>query len=166
MWRIHGATHYNIPHLPNMVARRDLCAAVRFPVNIYSGSVANEDWALKQWIEQQGYRCVNAPVYVKHYSNPNHKETWFGASLRLSKVESFKSLLIRSALAFPQGVYTALISGNARLIGYWVQRRFKNLYGYLHYARYFDLKRGKQTAHAFHCITLQSIYVEKEKLCV
>jgi glycosyltransferase involved in cell wall biosynthesis len=144
MYRIRRAENYNITHLPNMIAKREVLLDIVFPLNISSGSVANEDVVLKRYVEKKGYMCVVAPVFVKHYSWPpliDRKTFWYGASARLSGVVGFRGLLLRVVFSVPQGLYAALASGEARVLPYWVKFRFQVLYGFLHYSKYYNLKR-------------------------
>lgn len=144
MWKLRRAESYDIAHLPNMIARKDALVDVEFPKAILGGSVANEDYSIRDWIRHKGFRVVNAPVFVKHYTYPaliGRKTFWYGASGRVSKYVSLKSLLLRCIFAFPQSVYAALASGNARVIPYWLKFRFQVLYGFLNYKKYFKMER-------------------------
>lgn len=144
MWKLRRAETYDIAHLPNMIARKDALVDVEFPKAILGGSVANEDYSIRDWIRKKGFRVVNAPVFVKHYTFPpllDRKTYWYGASGRVSKYVSLKSLLLRCIFAFPQSVYAALASGNARVIPYWLKFRFQVLYGFLNYKKYFKMER-------------------------
>lgn len=144
MWRLRRAESYDIAHLPNMIARKDVLQDIDFPAYIKLGSVANEDYTIKDWIKGKGFRVVNAPVFVKHYTYPpllNRKTYWYGASGRVSKYVSLKSIVLRFAFAFPQGLWACLCSRNARVLPYWVKFRFQVLYGFLFYHKYFKMER-------------------------
>jgi glycosyltransferase involved in cell wall biosynthesis len=144
MWKLRRAESYDIAHLPNMIARKDALVDVEFPEAILGGSVANEDYSIRDWIRKKGFRVVNAPVFVKHYTFPpllDRKTFWYGASGRVSKYVSLKSLLLRCVFAFPQSVYAAFCSRNARVIPYWLKFRFQVLYGFLNYRRFYKMER-------------------------
>jgi len=145
MWKLRDASGYNITHLPNMVARRDILEDFEYPKAFDNASVANEDIAIKRWIESKGFKCVNAPVFSSHYSYPtliDHKTFWYGASARLGKLVSMKSIILRCVLSVPQAIYAGLASKNARVIPYWIKFRFQVMYGYLHPTKYYNLKRN------------------------
>jgi glycosyltransferase involved in cell wall biosynthesis len=144
MWKLRRPESYDIAHLPNMIARKDALADLEFPVWITKGSVANEDYSIKECIQKKGLKVVNVPVFVKHFTCPpliDRKTFWYGASGRVSHYVSFKSILLRFALSFPQAIYAGFSSGDARVIPYWVKFRFQVLYGFLNYNRYFNMER-------------------------
>lgn len=144
MWRIRRGETYNLAHLPDMVALREVIADIKFNPWLQSGSVANEDYAIKGWIEKKGYRCVTAPVKVAHYSYPpmiDTKTYWYGASSRCTRLVSFKNLMFRLALCVPQAIVVGLLQRNPRLITYWVRFRLQSLFGWLHWKKYVYLNR-------------------------
>lgn len=144
MYRIRRPETYNIPHLSNMVAKKDVLKDIVFPQGLRSANVANEDWLIKRWIEAKGFRCVTVPVHSKHYSYPpqsGEKAFWYGASVRFSKITPLRNIVLRFALSFPQGVFSALCSQNPRVIPYWVKFKLNNLRGFLNYTEFYDFKR-------------------------
>ena len=144
MWKLRKAESYDIAHLPNMIARKEVLCDIDFPGYIKLGSVANEDYTIKEWIKAKGYSVVNVPVFVKHFTYPpllGRKTFWYGASGRVSKYVSFKSILLRCVFSFPQALFAGLVSGNARVIPYWIRFRFEVLYGFLNYSKYFKMER-------------------------
>ena len=144
MWKFRDASSYNITHLPNMIARKDVLEDFEYPKVFNGASVANEDIAIKNWIEYKGFKCVNAPVFSAHYSYPtliDHKTFWYGAGARLSHLTSPRSIVFRYLLSIPQAIFAGLMSRNALVIPYWITFRFQVLYGYLHYDKYFDFTR-------------------------
>lgn len=146
MWKIRKAESYDIAHLPNMIARKDLLIDVEFPNAILAGSVANEDYSIKLWIQKKGFKVVNVPVFSAHYTYPsliNRKTFWYGASGRVSGYVGFKSILLRCILSIPQGVFAALASRNARVLPYWVKFRFQVLYGFLNFSKFYRMERKK-----------------------
>jgi len=146
MFKIRPAISYtSVFRLPNAVFLTDAVKDIQFSNWLKVGSVANEDYEIKKWILKKGYKIVSAPVFSKHYSNPpliNNKTFWFGASMRLTKILSFKDLIFRTAFSLPQAIVTSFISNNARLVPYWVKYRFQILNGYLNWQKYFDFKRS------------------------
>jgi len=145
MFKIRPATSYtSVFRLPNVIFLTEAVKDIQFSSWLKVGSVANEDYEIKKWMLKKGYKIVAAPVFSKHYSNPpiiDNKTFWFGASMRLTKIWSFKDLIFRTLFSLPQAIVTSFISNNARLVPYWVKYRLQILYGYLHYDRYFDFKR-------------------------
>jgi len=150
MYKFRNPCTYHIPFLPNMIARKDLLQDIQFPAMMKLGSVAGEDYEIMRWIQKKGFICKCAPVYCKHYTYPEllgKKTFWGGASRRLVSYHDWHGLLglLRGVLlSFPQATFTSLASKNARLIPYWTRFRFEELYGFLHWNKYFDLKRGAQ----------------------
>ena len=145
MFKFRNPCAYHIPHLANMIARKDLLEDIVFPAQMKLGAVAGEDYWIMRWIEQKGFICKNVPVYCKHYSYPSPlgtKAFWGGASVRLLKRKKLHHLIRQVLLSFPQGVFTASISRNPYVIPYWVRYRFEELYGFLHWDKYFSLKRA------------------------
>lgn len=146
MYKFRGPTHYHIPFLSNMIARRDILENIEFPLCYKLGSVAGEDWFLMHWIEQQGFKCVIAPVYCEHYSYPpliNCKTYWGGASTRLSGqgMKGLLSILLRFFFGIPQGIFTALVSHDSKLLTYRLRHKWQEIYGFLHWHKYFNLRR-------------------------
>ena len=141
-WR-HPST-YNLIVLGDMICRRDLVQNIPFPDSYLRGAVAGEDYYIKGYIEKQGYKTLTAPVYVKHYCNPpplGLKTYWGGASTRLSNRWGLVQILKSIGLAFPQALYVASQSGNPNVIPFWLRFRFETLVGWLHWDRYYNLRR-------------------------
>ena len=145
MFKIRPATSYtSVFRLPNVIFLTEAIKDIQFSSWLKAGSVANEDYEIKNWVLKKGYKIVSAPVFSKHYSSPpliDNKTFWFGASMRLTKIWSFKDLIFRTAFSLPQAIVTAIISNNARLVTYWIRYRFQILVGYLNWNKYFDFKR-------------------------
>jgi len=132
MYKLKPPTLRRIPFLPNMVARKDLLEDIEFPYWMRSGSVAREDYAIMHWIEKKGFICKCAPVYCDHYTYPSllgTKTFWGGGSLRLedTNMKNFLRLVRGVVLSIPQSIFTSFVSGNARIIPYWLQFRFQEL---------------------------------------
>lgn len=144
MFKFRDPCSYHIPHLPNMVARKDLLEDIKFPKLMKVGAVAGEDYWVMHWIEQQGYVCKTVPIYCEHYTFPallGIKTFWGGASTRLLHRKKLRHMLKQVALSLPQAAFCGVVSGNARVVPYWLRYRMEELYGYLHWNRYFSLKR-------------------------
>ena len=144
MYKIRPSVSYDIPKLPNMIARKDFLENIKFSKAVKSGSIANEDFEIKFWLEKLGYRWKIAPVFSKHFTYPsplNTKTFWQGASIRLTKAIPFKSVFIRFALSVPQAIFVAIVSRNARLIPYWIKFRYQVIYGYLNWKKFYNLQR-------------------------
>jgi hypothetical protein len=127
-----------------MIARKDLLENIRFPKALNGGSVAGEDYYIMSWIEKQGYKCKTAPIYVDHYTFPSLlgiKTFWGGASVRVSHRRQLRFLLKQVCLALPQGMFVSLVSKNPHVIPYWFKFRMQELYGWLHWSKYWNLKR-------------------------
>lgn len=146
MYRFREPTKYHIPHLLNMVSRRSILRNIEYPASICSGSVAGEDYLIMKWIEQQGFRCIVAPVYVKHYSVPSQmkKSSWGGASLRLLKRENIITILSKLILVVPQATLAALVTHEPSVIPYLIEFRSRELYGWLNWHRYVTFERTAQ----------------------
>ncbi len=146
MFKIRPATSYtSVFRLPNSIFRTYAVRDIKFSKWMLAGSVANEDYEIRNWLIKKGYKIVPTPVFSKHYSNPpliNNKTYWFGASIRITKIWSFKDLIFRTLLSPLQGIVTALIMNNARLVPYWIKYRLQILYGYLKWQNYFNFKRS------------------------
>lgn len=144
MFKFKNPCAYHIPHLPNMLARKDLLQDITFPALMKLGAVAGEDYWVMRWIEQKGFTCKCVPIFCKHYTWPpllGKKTFWGGASTRLLKRKKLYHLLRQMLLSFPQGSFAAVVSGNPLVIPYWLRYRFEELYGFLHWHKYFSLKR-------------------------
>lgn len=144
MYKLRSPESYRIPFLPNMIARKDLLEDIEFPSLMKWGSVAREDYAIRNWIENKGFVCKCAPVYCEHYASPpliNVKTFWGGAGLRLEGRNNLLWLLRGVCLSIPQSLFTSYVNRNAHLIPYWIKFRFQELYGFLHWNKYYDLKR-------------------------
>lgn len=146
MYTFREPTSYQLTHLPNMIARKDILEDMYVPKALKGKSFGNDDAWIFHWMkDMKKARIKNAPIRCKHYSYGSMvgtKSFWFGAGARLTGLTKFNSLLLRSFLAFPQGVFAALISGNSRLIPYWVRFRFECMNGFLKWNKYIDLKRN------------------------
>jgi len=143
-YRIRDPCRLHVPYIPNMIARRSLLCDIKFPTSILQGSVANEDYYIMDWIEKKGYICKAVPIYCEHYIWPPQlgcKTFWGGASMRVNGRRGLGRMALRSAMGLPDGLLTALISRDARLIPYRIQFCFEQLYGYLHPQKFYDLKR-------------------------
>lgn len=144
MFKLKSPINYKVFRLPNMIARKDLLENIQFSKAVKSGSVANENFAIGDWIIKKGYQCVVAPIFSKHYSSPpliDLKTYWYGASARITGTLSFTSILYRTMLCGVQAVVTAVLSNNARLVPYWIKFRLQIISGYLNWKKYFDLQR-------------------------
>ena len=145
MLRFRGAEHYRIPHLPDMLARKSLLKDIVIPKQLHGGSIAGEDWLIMQWIEDHGYICKSVPVFVKHYTYPSllHNKTfWGGSTCRRMHRKGLIMVLRQVILSYPQALFCAVLSRNARVIPYWLTFRMEELYGYLHWDKYGHLPRG------------------------
>lgn len=154
MFKFKNPCTYHIPHLPNMVARKDLLEDITFPSLMKIGAVAGEDYCIMNWIEQKGFVCKCVPIFCKHYTYSSLlgiKTFWGGASTRLLKRKKLYHMIRQVLLSFPQGVFTALISGDPYIISYWIRYRFEELYGYLYWNRYFSLKRMFEMKENVNC---------------
>lgn len=135
---------YHIPRLPNMIARKNLLENIQFPESLKYGSTAGEDYYIMQWIEKQGFKCKSVPIYTDHYTFPSLLDTktfWGGASVRISHRRQLRFLLKQVSLALPQGMFVSVMSRNPRIIPYWFKFRMQELYGWLHWNKYWNLKR-------------------------
>lgn len=152
MYRIRDPTSYNITHLPNMIARRDVLTDIHVPEGLKRISFGNDDAWIAHWMRDVKHaRIKNAPIRCKHYTYPaalGTKSFWFGSGARLTRLTKFGSMLLRTALAFPQGCFAGLVSGNARVIPYWTRFRFECMIGWLNWNKYVDLKRIARSASA------------------
>lgn len=146
MYKFRDPTKYNITHLPNMIAKRSILADIAIPKGLQNYSFGNDDAWIYHWMKNvKRARIKNAPVRCKHYSYPKPlgcKSYWFGAGARLTRLTKLRSLLLRTALAFPQSCFAGLVSRNARVIPYWTRFRFECLIGWLRWDKYLELKRG------------------------
>ena len=146
MYKFREPTSYQLTHLPNMIARKDILDDMYVPEELKSKSFGNDDAWILHWMKDiKKARVKNAPIQCKHYcyGGPlGTKSFWCGAGCRLTHLTKFSSVLLRSVLSFPQGVFAALISKNPLLIPYWVRFRFEYLYGFLNWNKYIDLKRN------------------------
>jgi glycosyltransferase involved in cell wall biosynthesis len=146
MWKLKPSSVDSMTHLPNALFRKSAVSKLPVPKLLKSGAVANEDFYIANQIKMRGFHCVTARIISKHYCDPpliDHKTYWYGASARVSKAHGFKSILFRFALGLPQGIISALISRNCKVLPYWVKFRFQVLYGWLHWSRYVHFKRDK-----------------------
>lgn len=144
MYKFRPPWAYHTPFLPNMIARKDLLIDIEFPALMKIGAIAGEDYTIMHWIENKGFTCKCAPIFCEHYTYPSllgTKTFWGGASLRLRKTKGLLHIMRGVLLSIPQACFTSLVSRNARVIPYWTQFRFQELYGYLHWSKYCDLKR-------------------------
>lgn len=143
MFKFKSPTSYRIPHLGNMIARTDLVRDIVFPKIMELGAVAGEDYWIMKWVEEKGYRWVNAPVFCEHYTNPSpsYKARWGGACTRLLRRKKLYHMIRQVVLAFPQGGFAALVSRNPLIIPYWIRFRLSEMEGYLKPYNYFNLKR-------------------------
>lgn len=139
MHHFRDPTKYNIPHLLNMIARKDILKDIKFPSCMMNISMANEDLAIKKWIERKGFKCITVPVFSKHFSYP--KPLWVGASSRFTGYTSIHSILLRLILSIPQAILAGFYSKNPLVIPYWINFRFSVLYGFLYPHKYYDFKR-------------------------
>lgn len=146
MWKLKPSSVDSMTHLPNALFRKSAVENLPVPKLLRSGAVANEDFYIADQIRKRGFRCVTARVISKHYCDPpliDRKTYWYGASARVSKAHGFKAILFRFALGVPQGIVSALISRNCRVLPYWVKFRFQVLYGWLHWQKYVNFKRDR-----------------------
>jgi len=142
MYSFREPTSYNITHLPNMIAQRSVLADIKVPARLKGVSFGNDDAYIVKWMKDKGAKIKNSPVRCKHYtSNLKAKSFWFGSGARLTGLVQLRSILLRTALAFPQGCFAGLLSGNARVIPYWTRFRFECMVGWLNWRKYVDLKR-------------------------
>ena len=148
MYRFRDPTSYKLTHLPNMIARRDILNDMFIPSELKGKSFGNDDAWILHWMKDvKKARVKNSPIRCKHYSyggSLGTKTFWCGAGCRLTGLTKIRSVLVRSVLAFPQGVFAALLSRNARVILYWVRFRFEYMVGFLKWSKYIDLKRKKK----------------------
>ena len=115
-------SRYNLIVLGDMLCRREVVANISFPASYRCGAVAGEDYYIKNFIEQQGFKTFTAPVYVEHYCNPpplGLKTYWAGASTRLSYRWGLPKILRAIGLSLPQALYVASQSGNPNVIPFW-----------------------------------------------
>lgn len=145
MFKLKPAASYKVFRLPNCIFKTNVVKDIQFCAGLKYGSVANEDYAIRDWILKKGYKNVIAPVFSKHYSNPpliDSKTFWFGASSRITKQWSFKDFVFRTFFSIPQSMIISLVSHNALLIPYWIKYRFQIMNGYLNWNKYFNYKRN------------------------
>ena len=143
MYRIRDPTSYRVTHLPNMIAKKDALADIKFPSKLKSVSFGNDDAWIMHWMRDVKHlRVKTAPIRCKHYSyRLDLKPFWFGAGTRLTGMTKLRSLATRVALSFPQACYAGLVSKTARVVPYWTRFRFQCLIGWLQWNKYLDLKR-------------------------
>jgi glycosyltransferase involved in cell wall biosynthesis len=144
MYSFRRAESYRIPHLPDMVSRKSILRDILFKQPLFLGSVAGEDYEIMDWIVSKGFVCKTASVYVDHYTYPplmHNKTFWGGACTRLLRRKSLLHILKQVVLSIPQASFVALVKKNCMVIPYWIQFRFEELYGFLHWSKYVILKR-------------------------
>lgn len=144
MYSFKSADRYDLIVLGNMLCRREAVEGLRFPRDYCRGAVAGEDYFIKRFIEGKGFRVLSVPVFVEHYCNPpplGLKTYWGGASTRLSEHRGVFGVLKRVLLSVPQGCFAALRCRDALVVPYWVRYRLEQLYGWLHWDRYYNLRR-------------------------
>jgi len=148
MYKFRDPTSYNLTHLPNMIARKDILEDIHIPEALKGKSFGNDDAVILHWMKDvKKARVKNSPVRCKHYSyggNLGIKTFWCGAGCRLTGLTKTRSVLVRSLFAFPQGVFAALVSRNANVIPYWIRFRFEYMVGFLKWSKYINLKRNKR----------------------
>jgi len=146
MYRFRDPTSYKITHQPNMIARKDILNDMYIPNELKSKSFGNDDAWILHWMKDvKKARIKTSPIRCKHYSYGGligTKTFWCGAGCRLTHLTTFRSVLLRSILAFPQAVFAALLSRNSRVIPYWIRFRFEFMVGFLKWNKYIDLKRN------------------------
>lgn len=143
MFRFKSPLKYDIPFLPDMIVKTELVRDFPIPDVLKGGSIAGEDYLIRDYVRSKGFEIVKALVYCKHYTNPPPitKAGWGGASERLYKKTSIVRMLRQNILSIPQGLFTSFVSRNPLVFPYWVRFRFRGLKGYLDPYRYVNLKR-------------------------
>lgn len=144
MYRFKAPQRYNLMFLGDMICRRDAVENIVFPKSFLCGAVGGEDYFIKEHIERQGFKTCTVPVYVEHYCNPpplGLKTFWGGASTRLSYRWGLPKILRAIFLSLPQSMFVACVRNNPLVIPFWLRFRFEELVGWLHWDKYYNLRR-------------------------
>jgi len=144
MYSFKNPNRYNLIVLGDMLARKEAVEGLTFPSDYKRGAVAGEDYYIKNFIERKGFKTLTAPVFVDHFCNPpplGLKTYWGGASTRLSEHRGLLSVLLRAVLSVAQGSFAAVKSHDALVLPYWVRYRCEQVYGWLHWDKYYNLRR-------------------------
>lgn len=145
MYSFKNPSRYNLIFLGDMLARKEAVEGLSFPSDYNHGAVAGEDYYIKSFIEKKGFKTLTAPnIFVEHYCNPpplGLKTYWAGASTRLSERRGLFSVLARTLLSGPQGMFAAVRSHDALVLPYWVRYRSEQVYGWLHWNKYYNFRR-------------------------
>lgn len=135
---------YNLIVLGDMICRKEAVEGLTFPKEYCRGAVAGEDYYIKDFIERKGFKTLTVPVFVDHYCNPSPlglKTFWGGACTRLSEHRGIVGVLLRLFLSVAQGCFAAVKSRDAMVLPFWVRYRAEQVYGWLHWNRYYNLRR-------------------------
>lgn len=144
MYSFKSPSKYNLIVLGDMLAKRDAVKGLSFPEGFKRGAVAGEDYYIKRFIENKKYKTLTAPIFVEHYCNPSPlgcKTFWIGASTRLTQKKGLISLLKQAFLSIPQAGFVVAKTHDILVMPYWVRYRFESVYGWLHWNKYYNMKR-------------------------
>jgi glycosyltransferase involved in cell wall biosynthesis len=144
MYSFKNPSLYNLIVLGNMLAKKEAVEGLCFPEGFKLGAVAGEDYYIKHFIEAKGYKTLTVPIFVEHYCNPSPlgcKTFWMGASTRLTQRKGLMALLEHAFLAVPQAAFVVVKTRDVLVFPVWIRYRFENVYGWLHWDKYYNLKR-------------------------
>jgi len=144
MYSFKNPSRYNLIVLGDMLAKKKAVEGLTFPEGFKLGAVAGEDYYIKHFIERKGYKTLTAPLYVEHYCNPSPlgcKTFWMGASTRVTQRKGLIALLEHAFLSVPQAGFVVAKTHDVLVFPIWIRYRFETVYGWLHWDKYYNLKR-------------------------
>jgi glycosyltransferase involved in cell wall biosynthesis len=144
MYSFKSPSSYNLIVLGNMLCRKVAVDGIEFPKQYKHGAVTGEDYYIKKFIEKKGFKTLTVPIFVKHYCNPSPlgcKTFWMGAGTRLSERKGITVLLKQVFLSVPQAGFVVAKSHDVLVFPYWIRYRFEEVYGWLHWNKYFNFRR-------------------------
>lgn len=144
MYSFKNPSRYNLIVLGNMLAKAKAVEGLDFPEGFKLGAVAGEDYYIKHFIESKGFKTLTAPLFVEHYCNPSPlgcKTFWMGASTRVTKRKGLVALLEHAFLSVPQAGFVVAKTRDVLVFPVWMRYRFESVYGWLHWNKYYNLKR-------------------------